>query len=632
MPPNTPTASSIVAFTKGYDTQGNLTFNAPTGFTAASDAQRIQQNGVNSPYYDFYTDAAGNRYQAFNDKGSFTDASWAANSPFSYLKLISGPAAAAAPAGETPFDAMTRTRDVALGAIPTGGSIFSPNVSASNFQTNYDPAAGPQVNAGNGPEPILSMNPPGQGFLTATAAQNQLNASTATLKNLQAPPSTPTPATPDGSSITTTPPPAVTFPTTSNASGVLNNAATSVDTTRQQLESAYQAQLNSVTQQKDAAQAQIDGITAKQNQTLDQIQSLSQPFQQALEDSERQRLQIEDNFFANQDLVNQLQGLLTSGQQQLQDANNVTGLSAIRNPRIDQMQTNLAGQVSVIQAVLAARNNQISVGEGLIDRSVAAITADKNDQLSYYKTLLDFYGTEKSTAEAQVSKLSDDQRTYLNAQIGLIETDLKNAQANSDAVKSLLTDPQTALLAARAGISLTDDPTTINRKLATVTYQDEVNKIVNTAASNGLTRLLTPQDITKAGANVITYVDSQGKQYYFSKPASASATSIQELPINGVNHKVLYDETTHQIVQDFGPSISSTSSADAEAATRLKAVTPAINAIKGTDGYVNPQAFMQLYQAYIQQNPGKGDEFLKNFPLEIYVNPKDRYLFSKTGA
>jgi hypothetical protein len=49
--------------------------------------------------------------------------------------------------------------------------------------------------------------------------------------------------------------------------------------------------------------------------------------------------------------------------------------------------------------------------------------------------------------------------------------------------------------------------------------------------------------------------------------------------------------------------------------------------LKGTDGYVNPQAYKDLYNAYVQQNPGKGKEFLDNYPVELYINPTERRLF-----
>lgn len=55
----------------------------------------------------------------------------------------------------------------------------------------------------------------------------------------------------------------------------------------------------------------------------------------------------------------------------------------------------------------------------------------------------------------------------------------------------------------------------------------------------------------------------------------------------------------------------------------------AIDQLKGDDGYINPQAYRDLYAEFVRNNPGKGDEFLKNFPTLIYINPNEQYQFSK---
>ncbi len=56
----------------------------------------------------------------------------------------------------------------------------------------------------------------------------------------------------------------------------------------------------------------------------------------------------------------------------------------------------------------------------------------------------------------------------------------------------------------------------------------------------------------------------------------------------------------------------------------------AIEQLKGEkDGYVNPAAYRDLYAQFVKDNPGKGDEFLKNFPVSIYINPDEQYQFSK---
>ena len=74
---------------------------------------------------------------------------------------------------------------------------------------------------------------------------------------------------------------------------------------------------------------------------------------------------------------------------------------------------------------------------------------------------------------------------------------------------------------------------------------------------------------------------------------------------------------------------TTTDTKDIKLTARVSPIASAINSIRGGDGFVDPKAYKELYQAYLQQNPGYGEEFLKNFPIEVYINPAERYIFSK---
>lgn len=68
---------------------------------------------------------------------------------------------------------------------------------------------------------------------------------------------------------------------------------------------------------------------------------------------------------------------------------------------------------------------------------------------------------------------------------------------------------------------------------------------------------------------------------------------------------------------------------DAKIVAALNAVSPAINAIKGEDQFVNPYGYKELYNSFVANNPGFGPDFLEQYPIDIYINPRDRYLFNK---
>jgi len=114
---------------------------------------------------------------------------------------------------------------------------------------------------------------------------------------------------------------------------------------------------------------------------------------------------------------------------------------------------------------MSARNGQISQAYNMIDRSINAITADKQDQLTYYSTLFNFYESQKDAEGNKLTTLTNEKKSFLNAQIGLLENDMAQAQNNADYIKELMTDPDSASFMAKAGVTLNDSPETVNQKI-----------------------------------------------------------------------------------------------------------------------------------------------------------------------
>lgn len=72
---------------------------------------------------------------------------------------------------------------------------------------------------------------------------------------------------------------------------------------------------------------------------------------------------------------------------------------------------------------------------------------------------------------------------------------------------------------------------------------------------------------------------------------------------------------------------------DSAVAKRVSTATPAVEALRDPNsGYIDPQAYSDMYQAYITENPGSGKEFLDNFPVMIYIDPAERYKFTSSGS
>jgi len=288
-------------------------------------------------------------------------------------------------------------------------------------------------------------------------------------------------------------------------------ALANLQTTRNTLELAYQKQIDTITKQREVSQEKIDELTAKEKAMIEtDIQPLMAPYRETLEKSERERLKVEENYFENQKLTDELGGLLTQIQADLQATKDVTGLAAIRNPRIAKATETATARVGVIEATMAARNNQISVAYTLIDRSANAIASDRQDQLNYYKTLLSFYDKQRDEEGEKLVNLTKEEKTWITAQVNLLENDMNVAQTNVEYIKKLMMDPDTAQTVAMSGVTLNDSPQQVQQKFATYAYGQELINTSNKMSTNGYQYMSDAQAATKPQDEIIVTIDSKG--------------------------------------------------------------------------------------------------------------------------
>lgn len=310
---------------------------------------------------------------------------------------------------------------------------------------------------------------------------------------------------------------------------------TTLETQRTALEKAYQTQLDNIKTKTETAQKKQDDLLAQYKGTLEtEVKPLMEPFRAATEASERARLKVEENYFANQTLTNELETLLTQIQGDLQKEKDITGLASIRQPRIAQATEDATARVGVIEAVMAARNNQITVANNLIDRTVTAITADRTDQLNYYNSLLSFYDKQIDMEGNKILALSKEEQTWIGEQVNLLKMDLASTQSNVDYIKKLMVDPNTAKMMADSGVTLNDSPIQVQQKFAAYDYQQEIVALSNKMETDGYEYLTLQQAMAKPADEINIQTDSKGVQRYYWK--AAEVISGGETTTGGINY------------------------------------------------------------------------------------------------
>lgn len=331
--------------------------------------------------------------------------------------------------------------------------------------------------------------------------------------------------------------------TTSFISGLTQDLATK----RAAFENVITKEREALAKRRAEIEKNIQAIqTGKQDVLEQDVKPLLEPFRVELEKNERERLSVEKNFFANQASVEELETLLTQAQASIEAAEGVTGLAAIRNPRIQKVKEDVAARVGVIEAVMASRNNQISVAENMIDRSMNAITADRQDQLTYYESILNFYTEQKDDEGKKLVSINKQDEDFLKTQINLLESDLKTSQASVDFIKQKMLDPTQADIMERAGVKLTDSVGEIQKKLSADAYRQEIIDKNNSMEVEGFNPISREQAATKTTEEVTTIKDSRGvSRFYWKEPTVQERQITVDTPEG--KFRVTFNESGQEI-------------------------------------------------------------------------------------
>lgn len=364
----------------------------------------------------------------------------------------------------------------------------------------------------------------------------------------------------------------------------------SVDTTKAALLSSYDTQIKSYQDQIDALTKQQQDLQTLQDSGMAGEQStMLADVQQKKDALATEQQQFQENYDANQKLVDELDGLLTQGNAIVQNMQNTTGLASIMNPRIAQTMSDVAARAGVIQAVLSARNGQIGQAQNQLQATLGAITSISNDQLDYYKSVVNFYEQKQQDNQANIDTLSKDQKTYVDAKIGLLQNDVDNANKAYQMIQTAMMDPATALVYAKAGVTMNDTPQQINQKLAVQAYASEISDISNKMAAAGYSTTAI------AGVTPVTITDSQGGTHNYYKQSSSS-TSDGSFTL-GTN-QVKFDAAGNVVAK--GPTSADNTAATTAATTTAagdKLLSPAEVASLQKQGYTGVTYGMTQNQA-----------------------------------
>ena len=281
------------------------------------------------------------------------------------------------------------------------------------------------------------------------------------------------------------------------------------------LNAARDKQLADTQAQREVTQKQLDELrTLQQKGVIQQGTVVQKEKQKKLDLLSEEKTRFDTNYNIVQGLAGQLNTLLTEGQDLIKQQKAQTGLSSIMTPRINQTISDVVAQAGVIQASISAYNGQMNQVQSQLTAATNVVTSAYSDELDYYKTLYNFYESKSADTNQKLITLTKDEKSYIDNKISTLENAVKTAQTNADYIQKLMTSPESALFMAQADVTLNDPPQVVNRKIATQTQINNVEKAKNTYTKQGYTFVPFPQ----AGQDLMT-ISVGGQSLSFKKPS-----------------------------------------------------------------------------------------------------------------
>ena len=208
--------------------------------------------------------------------------------------------------------------------------------------------------------------------------------------------------------------------------------------------------------------------------------------QNQIDASETASASLEEDFNKRRKTVNELDTLLTQGNQLITQAQGAP-ISQYRSRGVTEAVQNVQARAGVLQAVVSGLDGNINAAHSIINNASNAVASVWQDQLSYNEAYVDLV----NNGELAKNKIEDD---YAQSQITLSKTKLNQLEETKSYIESLMIDPESAQFIADAGISLNDSVDEINAKMSAQTKKVERADTINELKLDGYEYIPFPGD------------------------------------------------------------------------------------------------------------------------------------------
>lgn len=140
-------------------------------------------------------------------------------------------------------------------------------------------------------------------------------------------------------------------------------------------------------------------------------------------------------------------------------------LQSVSTGRQTAIQQNYLSKISTAQAATAAIDGNFNLAFDIMDRGATVIQNITADRINFLNFVSGIYDDKISDRRNKLITLTSDEKEQIDQLRGTLQKQIETVEKNKQIIQNLMSDPTTAMIAHKAGLSLTDSPDVIAQKL-----------------------------------------------------------------------------------------------------------------------------------------------------------------------
>ncbi|MFH1052745.1 MAG: hypothetical protein V1779_17635 [bacterium] len=213
-------------------------------------------------------------------------------------------------------------------------------------------------------------------------------------------------------------------------------------------------------------QAEIDTYDTKTKEMADNAYNIANSMlggvssvftQQEVERQLKERIGLTNDIISYSKLMND----------ELETEASRPALFSVSQGRQTSIKQTYTSKIATAQASMQAIDGNFNLAFDIMTKGTSAVKAVTEDRISFYNIVSALYDAKEEKTEQRILDLSNDEKDAIDDLKADLEADIENIEANKDTILELMSNPDTAVVAHKAGLTLTDSPDEIAQKLNT---------------------------------------------------------------------------------------------------------------------------------------------------------------------